>query len=194
MIGPGKPPVSVATLSPKKQLAFGLLVLDRMLPSLVAFSMDTGFEDSCFLRAKEAAWAALEYQDLGHALNKDCVETAPDTEKFSHELTSYALNAALAVREIVEFTSDGCMDHITHLCALAGDSIYLYLSGLEESVASSSEEDTRIADHPMMQRERRREDEDIRFLSGLPDEFSNETISALRARASTQAPLLRLSG
>jgi hypothetical protein len=35
MIGEEKSPVSVATLSPKKQLAFALFVLERMLPSLI---------------------------------------------------------------------------------------------------------------------------------------------------------------
>jgi hypothetical protein len=35
MIGEEKSPVSLATLSPKKQLAFALLVFERMLPSLI---------------------------------------------------------------------------------------------------------------------------------------------------------------
>jgi uncharacterized protein YjaG (DUF416 family) len=192
MIGEGKTLVPIATLSPKKQLAFVLLVFERMLPGLVAFSKDTSFDDSCYLQAKDAAWGALQNGAVDRRLNQACIRSAPDTEKFSHELTSYALNAALAINDIVEFTLDGRADHIAYVSTLARDSIHLYLRSLEPSIVSSPEEDTKIAGHPLMQQEQRREEEDIRFLSGLPDELDSDVISALRARASTQPPLLPL--
>jgi len=97
------------------------------------------------------------------------------------------------MNDIMEFTQDGCVDHITNVSTLAGDSLYLYLSSLEDSVVSSPEEDRQIASHPLMQEEHRREEEDIRFLAGLPEQFSDETILSLRARAGTQAPLLPLT-
>jgi uncharacterized protein len=193
MIGEEKTLVPLTTLSPKKQLAFALLVFERMLPGLIAFSKDTGFDDSCYLRAKDAAWTALQDGAVDQALNQECIKGAPDTEKFSHELTSYALNAALAMSDIVEFTLDKRADHITYVSTLARDSVHLYLSSLESSVVSSPEEDSKIASHPLMQQEQRREEEDIRFLSGLPDQFDKDAISALRARASTQPPLLPLA-
>jgi hypothetical protein len=163
-----------------------------MLPSLIAFSEDTGFDDSCYLQAKDAAWAALQNGAVDRALSQACIRNAPDTEAFSHELTSYALNAALAMSDITEFTLDSRVDHIAHVSALATDSAYLYLSSLEPSVVSSPEGDRRIAAQPLMQQELRREEEDIRFLSRLPNQFDAETVSELKARASTQAPLLPL--
>jgi uncharacterized protein YjaG (DUF416 family) len=193
MIGNDKFQVSIATLSLKKQLAFALLVFERMLPSLVAFSKDTGFDDSCYLQAKDAAWATLQNGLADRSLSEACLKGAPDTEDYSHELTSYALNAALAMNDIIEFTQDGCADHIISVSTLAGDSLYLYLSSLEDSVVSSPEEDNQIASHPLMQEEYRREEADIRFLTGLPEQFSDETILFLRARADTQAPLLSLT-
>ncbi|SRR6266849_688645 len=192
MVGEEKSLGSLTTLSRKKQLAFALLILERMLPSLIAFSKDTGFDESCYLQARDAAWAALLSGDADQSLNEACLRSAPDTEVFAHKLTSYALNAALAMSDIMEFTLDGRTDHIDHVSTLATDSVYLCLSSLEPSVVSSPEENERIGAHPLMQQELRREEEDIRFLSGLPDQFDNETISALRARASTQAPLLPL--
>jgi len=164
-----------------------------MLPGLIAFSKDTGFDDSCYLQAKDAAWGALGNSAVDLNLNQACIRSAPDTEKFSHELTSYALNAALAMSDIVEFTLDGRTDHIAYVSTLARDSIHLYLSSLEQWVVSSPEEDKKIAGHPLMQQEQRREEEDIGFLSGLPDQFDKDAISALRARATTQAPLLPLA-
>jgi uncharacterized protein YjaG (DUF416 family) len=192
MIDEEKSLVSIASLSPKKQLAFALLVFERMLPSLIAFSKDTGFDDSCYLRAKDAAWAALQNSAIDEALNEACINGAPDTETFSHKLTSHALNAALAMSDIVEFTLDGRADHIAYVSTLAQDSVHLYLSSLEPSIVSTTEEDSRIAAHPLMRQEQRREDEDIKFLSGLPDQFDKNAISTLRARASAQAPLLPL--
>ncbi len=193
MIGEKQSLVSVSALPPKKQLAFALLLFERMLPSLIAFSKDTGFDDSCYLRAKDAAWSALQNGAVDQALNQACIRSAPDTEEFSHELTSYALDAALAMSDIVEFTLDSNPDHITDVSTRARDSVDLYLSSLEPSVVSSPEEDSRIASHPLMQQEQRREEEDIRFLSGLPDQFDKDAISALRARVSTQPALLPLA-
>src|SRR5258708_28812672 len=91
--------ISVLTLSPKKQLAFALLLFERMLPSLIAFSKDTGFDDSCYLRAKDAAWSALQNGGGDQALNEACITSAPDTEECSHQLTYYPLNAALAISD-----------------------------------------------------------------------------------------------
>lgn len=101
MIGEGKNLVSITSLSPKKQLAFALLVFERMLPGLVAFSKDTGFDDSCYLQAKDAAWARLQNGSVDQSLNEACLRGAPDTEDYSYDLTSYALNAALAMNDIV---------------------------------------------------------------------------------------------
>lgn len=194
MIGNDKSQVSVATLSRKKQLAFALLVFERMLPGLVAFSKDTDFDDSRYLQAKDAAWGILQNENgpVDRSLSEACLKGAPDTEDYSHELTSYALNAALAMNEIMEFTQDGCADHITGVSTLARDSLYLYLSSLEGSVVSSPEEDSQIASHPLMQEEHRREEADIRFLAGLPEQLPDEAILFLRTRADTQAPLLPL--
>jgi hypothetical protein len=181
---------SLLSLSPKKQLAFALLVFERMLPSLIAFSKETGFDDSCYLQAKDAAWAALQDGAVDQTLNQACIKSAPDTEQFTHELTSYALNAALAMSDMVEFTLDIRADHIMYVLTLVRDSIHLYLSNLDPAVVSSPERDSRIASHPLMQLEQQREEDDIKFLSGLPDQFDNNVISALRARADRQGPLL----
>ena len=178
----------------QRQLAFALLVFERMLPSLTAFSQATGFDRTCYLQARDVAWTALQNNAVNQALiqglNQACLRSAPDTEKFSHELVSYALNAALAMSDILEFIVDGRADHVAHVSTLARDSLDLYLSSLEGSVASAPEEETKIASHPLVRQERRQEGEDIGFLSDLPGELDERMISALRTRASKQAPLL----
>jgi len=143
------------------------------------------------LEAQKAAWEALQNSTVDEAFNQICTEGAPDTEDFSHELT---LNAALAMSDILEFVSDGRADHIMQVVTLARDSIHLYLSGLESSILSSREKASRIAEHPLMRREQRREERDLAFLSGLPDHFDSNVISVLKERARTQPPLLPLHG
>jgi uncharacterized protein YjaG (DUF416 family) len=190
MIGEEKSLVPLTTLSPKKQLAFALLVFERMLPGLIAFSKDTGFDDSCYLQAKDAAWGALQNSTVDQKLNQACIGNAPDTEKFSHDLTSYALNAALAISDTLEFIVDHRPDHIAYVSTLATDSVHLYLSSLSQSVVSFPLEDKKIAEHPLMRQELGRQEEDIKFLAGLPDQFDKNAVSILKARASSQAPLL----
>lgn len=177
-------------LSLKKQLAFALLVFERMLPSLIAFSKDTDVDCSCYLSARDTAWSALRDGAVDEGLNQACLRNAPDTEEFSHELTSYALNAALAMSEILEFAVDGHEEHIAQVSTLARDSVSLYVGSLEPSIITTPEKGRRIAAHPLMQQEQRREDEDIEFLSGLTDQFDKNMIASLKARANAQAPLL----
>ena len=183
---------SLKASTPRKQLAFALLVFERMLPSLLVFSKDTGRDDSCFLQAKDSGWHALQErqeQSVYESLKDSCLENTPDTEAFSHDLTSDALNAALVMVDIMEFILDGRVDHIAAILRLATDSVSLYLSNLDTLIVSSPQGDDWIAAHPIMQQEIHREEEDIIFLACLPDEFDSRTISALRARATSQPPV-----
>jgi Protein of unknown function (DUF416) len=192
MIGNDKSQVSVATLSQKKQLAFALLVFERMLPSLIAFSKATGFNDSCHLQAKDAAWAALQNGPVDRSLIETCLNGAPDPDDYSHELASRALDAALVMNDIVEFTQDGCFDHITRVSMLAGDSVDGYLGNLNDSTFFTPEVETWIASHPLMLEKHRREEDDLGFVASLPEPFSDETILCLKKRADSQPPLLPL--
>jgi len=193
MVGEAKPLAALTALTWNRQLAFALLVFERMLPSMVAFSKDTGRDPSCYLLARDAAWAALQNgQDnvTYRQLNEACLKNAPDTEEFSHKLTSHALNATLTMSDILEFIVDRGSDHIARISTLATDSVALYLSGLEPSLVYSPERGQRMAAHPLMRHELRRQEEDIAFLCGLAEHFDKDTISALRARARSQPPLL----
>ena len=190
-------PVSVLDLSPKKQLAFALLVFERMLPRMVAFCKDTGVDYSCCSQASDVAWCDIEaggrYRTLYRSLNRACLNNAPDTEDFTHEMTSDSLNAFLTMSEIMAFMLDGSSDHIEYISTLATDSVDLYVAHLEPALITTKERDDWIASHPLMQQEFQREKEDIKFLAALPDHFDSETIAALKARSSSQPPILPLT-
>jgi uncharacterized protein len=192
LIGKEKQLVNLTMLSPKKRLAFALLVFERMLPSLIAFSEDTGLDLSCYLLARNAAWSALRDGVVDQSLDRACLRNAPDTEEFSHELTSYALNAALAISEIVQFAADARNEHVSQVSTLAQDSVHLYLASMEQSVVTTPEKERWIGCHPLMHQEQRQEEEDAQFLSDLPDPIDDNAVSSVKARAHAQSPLLPL--
>jgi hypothetical protein len=197
MIPEEQSPVQLSELAPGKQLAFALLILERMLPRMSVFCKDTGVDDSCCSQARDVAWGDLEDGSKRHALyrslNKACLKNAPDTEDFTHEMTSDALNAFLTISEIMEFMSDGSFDHIAYISTLATDSVFLYVGDLDPALVTTPERVDQIASHPLMQQELQREKEDIKFLAALPDQFDNETISALKARSSSQPSIVPLT-
>jgi hypothetical protein len=188
---------SLTALSREKKIVFALLIFERLLPHMVAFCKDTGVDCSSCLKAQDAAWSDLEANSrrraLYRSLNEACLKNAPDTEDFTHELTSDALNAFLAVSEIMEFALDGSSDHIAYVSTLARDSVYLYLAGLEPALVTTQERVNWISSHPLMQRELRRQNEDIVFLASLPEHLDSETISNLKARSGSQPPILPLT-
>jgi uncharacterized protein len=196
MVREEESPVQLSELAPGKQLAFALLIFQRMLPRMIVFCKDTGVDDSCCSQARDVAWSDMEDDSKRHALyrslNKACLKNAPDTEDFTHEMTSDALNAFLTISEIMQFMLDGSFNHIAYISTLATDSVYLYLADLEPGPVMTKEIGDRISSHPLMWQELQREKEDIEFLAALPDHFDSETISALKARSSSQPSIVPL--
>src|SRR5882757_9754556 len=88
---------SLEALSETKQLAFLLLLCERMMPEFNKFSTDTNFSVSRYQECLENGWLSLDEQlhRFKHEEASECYKNAPDTEKFDHPLTSAALNAAL---------------------------------------------------------------------------------------------------
>ena len=181
---------TMKTFCAAKQMAFALLTIERMWPCLMAFSRDTGFDASCYRRGLEKAWMSLEHSLIDESLIRECLDNAPETEDFSHELTSCALNAALATVDILEFSLDRQIDHIANILALVRDSIDLYLRGVDSAVISSPEREKRIAADVLVLLEQRRDEEDMNFLSALPDRIDDSVFSALKRRVIAQTPLL----
>jgi len=189
--------VQISELSPTKQLAFALLIFARMLPLLTVFCKDTGVDGSGCIQAKDVAWSDMESGSrriaLYRSLNKACIKNTPDTEDYTHEMTSDALNAFLTISGIMEFLTDGSVDHVAYISTLATDSVYLYVADLEPGLVITKEMEDRIASHPLMQQELRLEKDDIEFLAALPNQFESEAISALKARSNNQPSIVPIT-
>ena len=184
--------ITFLSLPLKKQLAFGLLIFERMLPSLVSFSRDTGRDSACFLKGRDVVWTELANNHgpvSTQRLREECDGNIPDTEEFSHRLTSFALNAALTMTELLDFIADRSTKHISYISSLATDSADLCASGLLDG-AHSAQRDANLISHPLIQKELRTQPEDLWFLFRLPEEFDDEALAALKNRAMHQASLI----
>jgi len=183
-------------LSKRKQLAFALLMFERMLPLLLTFSKRTGFDSSVHLRARAAAWNALAQKEIRakdaswRSLSAECLKSAPNTEKYTNEFVSYALNAALSMAAVLDFIIDGSVNHILKIAELARDSVDMYLESSDPSLVSEPGTE-RLDAHPLLQREHQHQKQDLEFLSALQEGFRDDV---LRKRAGAQPPLLPLEG
>jgi uncharacterized protein YjaG (DUF416 family) len=182
----------LSNFSKRKRLAFALLMSERILPSLLHFSKQTSFDISPYLQARQLAWNALESADfkIDRSFINRCATNAPDTETFPGELVSHALNAALSIVSILELIADERTEHVVEIAELGRDSIDLFLQDREPNLISSSEMDDRISTDTMMDRECERRKGDIIFLSKLSENFDDQDLLKLRARANEQQALL----
>ena len=86
---------------------------------------------------------------------------------------------------------DGQDSHVTEPIEYALESIYATAtSGMQVLVHNRALEEA-VRKHPLMRKERQREDDDVTFVGGLPEApWSQNVVSMLRDRAQAQEMLL----
>jgi len=159
-----------------------------MFPALRSFAEDTGFNISTYQRSLDVGWNSLGHGGSNHYSEKakTCFDNAPDTESFSHPLTSAALSSALSIALLMGFLADRNTDHIVELARLAFDTAFLRAQepGYGLRFARGTAE---ITAHPIVQRELRRQAEDLLFVKSLPEIAGLEIIPLARARIKSTA-------
>jgi uncharacterized protein YjaG (DUF416 family) len=174
------------------QLAFMLLLCERMMPGLSKFANDTGFDASRYRKCLDDAWSYLSGQPLRSEpgkLAEACLDGAPDTEEFDHPLTSVALSAALATAALMRFLSERNVDHAVAAATLAFDTATLYAEDLAPNRPLSSSHDETIR-QPLVQQELQRQAEDLKFLLSLPAAAPGAMAHLIRQRATRALSLL----
>jgi|SRR5271165_3907410 len=181
---------NLSYLTRTQQVAFALLLCERMFPALRKFGADAAFDVTPFRNFLDRAWASFERPhpaDCYRELSRECYARAPDTEDFSHPLTSAALDACLSIGFLMEFLADHNVDHLVETAALAHDTVFMLAQAagslhIPESIPMLDEQ-------PIVQRELGRQTEDLTFLENLPPVDDREVISRSRARAG-EAPAM----
>jgi uncharacterized protein YjaG (DUF416 family) len=182
-------------LSSLKQLAFLLLLCERMMPELHRFAKDTGLDPTVYRDRLEQGWQHLagttKLQDY-QALAKACLDGAPDTENFDHIFTSAALDAALSINHLMIFLSDHNVDHVAEAAGLARDTVALFVDRTEAPRPCSLTNE-QVNGHRLMQRELRRQQEDLIFSENLPNDVDQEMFVRLRERSKRPPEMLEIS-
>jgi len=180
-----------------KQLAFILLLCERMTPQLREFGEDTGFDIGVYCKCVELGWSFMlgtrhsqGYEDLA----KICLEKAPDTEEFQHALTSSALDATLSVANLMSFLSDGNVDHIVEAAGWARDTAFMHVENAHFTHVVGGNVGRLVVQqinaHPLVQRELKQQEQDISFIESLAEEVGQEAVSALKERSERTPAIL----
>jgi len=175
-----------------RQVAFALLLCERMVPALEKFAREAGFDGCRYREGLDSVW---RYLDKGGSssnyaqLAERCLDHAPDTEEFDHPLTSAALNAALSIAATISFLADDDVDHVVEAAGLARDTAALYAQATEATPPRSLSLEE-VMRHPLMQQELRQQKQDLEFVDTLPRDDSQRLISLLKDRAAKTPAIL----
>jgi uncharacterized protein YjaG (DUF416 family) len=182
-------------LSSLKQLSFLLLLCERAMPQLLLFAEDTGLDPTVYQDCLQQGWQHLAGTTGLHdypALAKACLDSAPDTEDFNHIFTSAALDAALSIHHLMTFLSDHNVDHVAEAARLARDTAHLFVV-LKEAPRPYSLNNEQVNVHRLVQRELRRQQDDLIFLENLPNDVHQEIVVTLRERSRQPPEMLEIS-
>lgn len=148
-----------------KRIAFMAQTGVRMLPNYQCFSAETGFGDVAVLkRAFDAAWSWVESGELPHdlvTLREACERQAPNTEQFRSSYTSAALDAANAAGAILDALAYPDDSRPSEVASLARDTVDLFVQELLDLDPNVADFEEAIMRHELIQRELRRQQEDL---------------------------------
>lgn len=141
-------------LSSWKLNAFIAYCCERMLPNFEKFSRSTAWGDYGVLRsALDVIWDRVISDDVSinySAIASSCDTQAPDTEMFSSEYTSAALDAANAIAIAVGSLNEPKAFDIS---CLARDTVDMFVQYYENIDPRSEDIDSVITESALMQRE-----------------------------------------
>jgi uncharacterized protein YjaG (DUF416 family) len=160
-------------LDERRQLAFGTVCCERLLPNYEAFSRDAGWGDVAPVRhALDRIWdylggATLAAKDADMAL-ETCEAVVPDAEDHTSLYVTAAQDACFAVCALYDFILDPKSDHIADVTRFATDSVDLYVQEIEQMHPDDPQLEQKIAEHQLMQRELAQQERDLNAVSTAP--------------------------
>jgi hypothetical protein len=177
-----------------KKLAFLILLFDRMLPELCSYFLASRRDFSVIQKARERFWRCLSGDETSASwgeLRETILDTLPDMDDDGSLPAQLALYAGLVAADIAGLAEDGQDSHVTEPLAYALGSIDAKVSSEMQVFVHDRAIEQAIMKHPLMQKERKREEQDVTFLGRLPEApWPQNVLAMLRDRARTQETLL----
>jgi uncharacterized protein len=180
-----------------KKVAFLLLLYERMMPALISFRRAEGLELSVFLEARMKFWHSLIQgaPTVSWArLRERILNAIPDTEEFGSQAAVFALETGLVAAYIAGLLQDGEEIHLVEAMQSPVNSLDEFVQdemGIFAFDRTSIASIRKLVDaHPLVQRERQREEQDIALLAAMPDTpWSKDMVAMLQDRAAIQGSL-----
>ncbi|XYI00191.1 DUF416 family protein [Sorangium sp. So ce1128] len=160
-------------LSHRGRLAFVLSCAERLAPNYVAFSRHHKWGDiGALSEALDMGWRYLRGETVDAAALCEglarCEAAEPDTEDFDSEFVSAGLDAANCCELVLQLVKKDEVEPAVEAASLARDTVDMHIQELESLRPQDPDLETRILEHPLMQRELRRQREDLELLERMP--------------------------
>jgi len=160
-------------LSPTHRIAFAASCAERLFPNYVAFSRDANWGNpQQLLEALDAVWSHLLGNPLTPSaagkLSKQCEPFVPDTEEAQTDLVSDGLDAGVAVLEVLSSCIDNNPEHAISASIAATDTVDRHIQIAEWLDYTVTDIEERIAKHPLMAREVKKQESDLQLLEHTP--------------------------
>ncbi|WP_342376338.1 YjaG family protein [Myxococcus stipitatus] len=177
----------IGQLSLHARLAFLLSCAERLIPNYAAFSRHHGWGHPGTLRdALDLGWRQLS----GNAVERGeieaclgyCEDMTPDTEDFQSAYVSAGLDAAVCCASILELLLKDDSAKVVDGASLACGTVDMHVQELERYDSQEPELEQKIFRHPLMQRELRRQREDLDLLETMSLSSSDIEVLARKWR------------
>lgn len=169
-------------LDSKRQIAFGALCCERLLPNYLAFQQDAGWGDVAPVRkALDSVWSFFYDQQLSSQEIKDvtasCEAAAPNSDDFVSLYVTSAQDACFAVCGLLDYLLENDVDKVVQAATYATDSVDLYVQEIEGLSPNDPQLEQKILMHRLMQRELVQQEDDLKAIELAPSmsrEFINQ--------------------
>jgi uncharacterized protein YjaG (DUF416 family) len=179
-----------------KKLSFVILLCDRMMPELNSYFLSSGRNLVLFQSASKRFWQLLSGDETFASwdeLKEQLLDLLPDSEDDGSLAAQFARNAGLVAADIAGLAEDGHNSHVIEAVGYAIESIDAKVSDEMRVFIHNRAIEQAILEHPLMQKERQREEDDVTFLARLPEApWPQTVVSMLRDRAQAQDSLLSI--
>lgn len=159
-------------LDSQKQLVFGALCCERLLPNYEAFQLETGWGNYCTIRnALNFVWETLNSDTINPREVKyvldSCEALVPHSDNFTSIYVTSAQDACFAVCSLLDFITADNVDRIVDVVTLAIESVDLFVQETEGMDPNDSELEQKILCHSLMQRELAQQDRELRAVEHI---------------------------
>jgi uncharacterized protein YjaG (DUF416 family) len=158
------------SLDSPRRLAFMASCCQRLLPNYFAFQRQEQWGDiRCLQEALETIWLVLSGTLIDsyriRQLLEACDQATPDTEDFDSILVSSALDACNSVSASLSYILNPEIDRVVEVGRFATDTVDMYVQEVEGMNPDADDLEAQILGHPLMQRELRKQRQDLADLS-----------------------------